>query len=140
MGYVYQILSRVDFCSPYLRAGQKKPILNRVKWIQRKIINNKYYRCQNHLTGLYFAEDSFHWSKFIAIHVTYSFRGLLVFFWLTLVDMLCLKLEFSVHQNTYFTQYCTQIHTSTPKEANNKIKIRDISTIDRYWCLKIMPV
>ena len=32
------------------------------------------------------------------VHVTYSFDELLLFFWLTLVDIFCLKFDFSLHQ------------------------------------------
>ena len=63
------------------------------------------------------------------VHMTYSFLELLIFFWLTLVDIWCLEFFSPCQKNIV----CEWIQTSW--ETNYEIKA-NIFTCFWYWCWK----
>ena len=85
-------------------------ILNLFSCLQQTSMDSCKVHAQT-FVGLYFSENAF--IDRILKHITYSSGELLIFFWLTLVDILCLKFGISQHQRNTVGKH------NTPKERKS---------------------
>ena len=134
-GLIWQVVFKLG----YLFLHGRQDTSFEFEWTWRKVASDNYYRkiCKQTIIKLLLTY-SFQKMFFIGqnlkyVHMTYSFVKVLIFFWLTLVNIYCL--EFISH---YIKEIMDISKNSKGNESWKRNKKTHIFTCLWYWCWKIL--